>query len=133
MFYTKNKFLSTAESPQQVEGSLQSLNLDAVMNQTFIPDYSVKAVTDVLYIAVKRSLYLAAKRATLMEKSKKFGSELESNEPIDYEVEKVMKFYSFHRNKFIILVSFSFVIVIYISFYIHLMKTIDRSVFTQLI
>lgn len=78
-----------AESPQQVKGSLQSLNLDAVMNQTFVPDYTVRAVSDVLYVAVKRTLYLAAKRATLMEKSKRFGSELGSNEPIDYEVEKV--------------------------------------------
>lgn len=59
------------------------------MNQTFVPDYSVRAITDVFYIAIKRTLYLAAKRATLMEKSKRFGSELGSNEPIDYEVEKV--------------------------------------------
>lgn len=86
----QKKFLSfLAESPQQVKGSLQSLNLDAVMNQTFIPDYSVRATTDVFYVAIKRTLYLAAKRATLMEKSKRFGSELGSNEPIDYEVEKV--------------------------------------------
>lgn len=59
------------------------------MNQTFIPDYSVRAITDVLYVAIKRTLYLAAKRATLMEKSKRFGSDMGSNEPIDYEVEKV--------------------------------------------
>lgn len=59
------------------------------MNQTFVPDYSVRATTDVFYVAIKRTLYLAAKRATLMEKSKRFGSELGSNEPIDYEVEKV--------------------------------------------
>lgn len=85
----KNFLSFLAESPQQVKGSLQSLNLDAVMNQTFIPDYSVRATTDVFYVAIKRTLYLAAKRATLMEKSKRFGSELGSNEPIDYEVEKV--------------------------------------------
>lgn len=72
-----------------MQGSLQSLNLNAVMNQTFVPDYSVRAITDVFYFAVKRTLYLAAKRATLMEKSKRFGSDLGSNEPIDYEVEKV--------------------------------------------
>lgn len=77
-----------------MKGSLQSLNLDAVMHQTFIPDYSVRATTDVFYIAIKRTLYLAAKRATLMEKSKRFGSEMGSNEPIDYEVEKVIYFFS---------------------------------------
>ncbi|XP_031628059.1 metal transporter CNNM2 isoform X2 [Contarinia nasturtii] len=78
--------VGVAESPQQ--GSLQSLNLDAVMNQTFVPDYSVKAISDVIYIAIKRTLYLAAKRATLMEKSKRYGGD--SNEPIDYEVEKLL-------------------------------------------
>lgn len=64
------------------------------MNQTFVPDYSVRAITDVFYVAIKRTLYLAAKRATLMEKSKKFGSEMGSNEPIDLEVEKVTNIFS---------------------------------------
>lgn len=82
-------FSFIVESPKKANGSLQSLNLDAVMNQTFIPDYSVRAVSDVFYVAVKRTLYLAAKRATLMQKSKRFGSETGSNEPLDYEVEKV--------------------------------------------
>lgn len=61
------------------------------MNQTFVPDYSVRAISDVFYVAIKRTLYLAAKRATLMERSKRFGSEMSSNEPIDFEVEKVCK------------------------------------------
>lgn len=82
--------VGVAESPQQAKGSLQSLNLDAVMHQTFVPDYSVRANTDVFYVAIKRTLYLAAKRATLMERSKRFGSEMSSNEPIDYEVEKLL-------------------------------------------
>lgn len=83
------------DSPQQqqanqsqVMGSLQSLNMDAMLRHTFIPDYSVKAITDVIYLVVKRSLYMAAKRATLMEQSKRMGGE-QMNEPIDDEVEKV--------------------------------------------
>lgn len=81
------------DSPQQqvvqtqVMGSLQSLNMDALLRHTFIPDYSVRAMSDVVYIVVKRSLYLAAKRATLMEQSKRLGEH--SNEPFDDEVEKV--------------------------------------------
>lgn len=63
------------------------------MNQTFIPDYSVRAISDVFYVAIKRNLYLAAKRATLMERSKKLGSNTGSIEPIDYEVEKVRIFF----------------------------------------
>lgn len=49
----------------------------------------MRAVSDVCYVAIKRNLYLAAKRATLMERSKKLGGDLGSNEPIDLEVEKV--------------------------------------------
>lgn len=83
------------DSPQQqlhqsqVMGSLQSLNMDAMLKHTFTPDYSVKALTDVVYLVVKRHLYLAAKRATLMEQSRKMGGEHINNEPIDDEVEKV--------------------------------------------
>lgn len=73
----------------QVMGSLQSLNVDMMLRHTFIPDYSVKALTDLVYLVIKRTLYLAAKRATLMEQSKRLG-EL-SNEPFDDEVEKVTK------------------------------------------
>lgn len=62
--------------------------MDALLRHTFIPDYSVRAVTDVLYLSIKRTLYLAAKRATLMERSQKI-EELGSSEPIDEEVEKV--------------------------------------------
>lgn len=69
-------------------GSLQSLNMDSKMRQTFITDYSVRAVTDVTYIAIKRSLYLTAKRATLLEKSQRSGNDGGSAE-IDDEVEKV--------------------------------------------
>lgn len=76
------------QSSSQVLGSLQSLNVDAMLRHTFIPDYSVKALTDVVYLVIKRSLYMAAKRATLMEQSKRMGGE-HNNEPIDDEVEKV--------------------------------------------
>lgn len=77
------------DSPQQIMGSLQSLNMDAMLRHTFIPDYTVKAVTEVVYIQIKRNLYLAAKRATLMERSQRcFGDQ--SLEPIDDEVEKLL-------------------------------------------
>lgn len=75
--------------PHQIKGSIQSLNLDALINHTFVPDYSVRAITDVCYIAFKRTLYLAAKRATLMERSQKYG-EPGNNDPIDDEVEKLL-------------------------------------------
>lgn len=96
------------DSPQQlmvqnqVMGSLQSLNMDAMLRHTFIPDYSVKALTDVVYVYVKRSLFLAAKRATLMEQARRLGGEhSHSHEPYDDEVEKVIIYflYFIHFNK----------------------------------
>lgn len=47
----------------------------------------MRAVTEVFYLAIKRTLYLAAKRASLMERSQReHGS---SMGPLDDEVEKV--------------------------------------------
>lgn len=81
----------TAESPTSVTqalGSLQSVNLESMLRYTFVPDYSVRAVTEVFYLRIKRSFYLAAKRATLMERSKKEESNAGDN--FDDEVEKVI-------------------------------------------
>jgi metal transporter CNNM len=84
-------FLLPAESPTnanpQTIGSIQSVNLDSMLRHTFIPDYTVRAVTEVFYVKVKRSLYLAAKRATLLERRQK--DPLPSQEQFDDEVEKV--------------------------------------------
>lgn len=73
------------ERKQDIRGSLQSLNLNALLKHTFEPYYSVKATKDVLYISIKRSLYMAAVRATLMEHSQKVDDQA-SNEPIDEDV-----------------------------------------------
>ncbi|XP_058055777.1 unextended protein [Anopheles bellator] len=76
------------DTPQQIMGSLQSLNRDASLRHTFIPDYTVKAVTEVLHLQISRNLYLAAKRATLMERSQRMGSD--QMDPLDAEVEKLL-------------------------------------------
>ena len=82
-------FLDSPSQPSQIMGSLQSLNMDALLRHTFIPDYSVKSVTEVIYIVIKRNLYFAAKRATLMERS---AQKLDpTTEAIDDEMEKVIK------------------------------------------
>ncbi|XP_066905221.1 unextended protein isoform X3 [Halyomorpha halys] len=83
--------MGVAESPsagQQGLGSLQSVNLDSKIRSTFVPDYGVRAVTEVFYLKVKRSLYLAAKRASLMELSRK--EESNAGDAFDEEVEKLM-------------------------------------------
>lgn len=70
-------------------GSLQSVNLDTVLRYTFSPDYTVRAITEVFYVRIKRSFYLAAKRATLMERAKK---DTQGEDHFDDEVEKVSNF-----------------------------------------
>ncbi|XP_023288042.1 metal transporter CNNM4 isoform X2 [Orussus abietinus] len=77
----------TNANPQSI-GSIQSVNLDSMLRHTFVPDYSVRAVTEVFYVKIKRSLYLAAKRATLLERSKK--DSLPGPDQFDDEVEKLL-------------------------------------------
>ncbi|XP_015609987.1 metal transporter CNNM4 [Cephus cinctus] len=79
---------SPANTNPQTMGSIQSLNLDAMLRHTFVPDYTVRAVTEVFYLKVKRSLYLAAKRATLLERSQKDPKP--SHDQFDDEVEKLL-------------------------------------------
>lgn len=47
------------------------------MSKTFIPDYSVVAITDTLYMKIHWAVYLAAYRATLMERHHKLDPENE--------------------------------------------------------
>ncbi|KPJ16123.1 Metal transporter CNNM2 [Papilio machaon] len=79
--------IGVAESPTpSAMGSLQNINMDSMLRHTFVPDYSVRAITELYYLTVKRSLYLAAKRATLMEKGAL--SKGATNEQFDTEVDK---------------------------------------------
>ncbi|XP_068626136.1 unextended protein-like [Battus philenor] len=80
--------IGVAESPTpSAMGSLQNINMDSMLRHTFVPDYSVRAITELYYLTVKRSLYLAAKRATLMEKGAL--SKGATNEQFDTEVDKL--------------------------------------------
>ncbi|XP_026313925.1 metal transporter CNNM2-like [Hyposmocoma kahamanoa] len=82
--------VGVAESPTpSAMGSLQNINMDSMLRHTFVPDYSVRAITDTFYLTVKRSLYLAAKRATLMEKGAM--SKGATNEQFDTEVDKLLQ------------------------------------------
>ncbi|XP_035894574.1 metal transporter CNNM4 isoform X2 [Anopheles stephensi] len=79
---------TSANTPQEIMGSLESIAQDAASRNQFIPDYTVKAITDVVYLQISRIRYLAAKRATLLERSQKLGDQ--SMDPIDPEVEQLM-------------------------------------------
>ncbi|XP_060809108.1 unextended protein [Amyelois transitella] len=82
--------VGVAESPTpSAMGSLQNINMDSQLRHTFVPDYSVRAIAELFYLTVKRSLYLAAKRATLMEKGAL--SKGATNEQFDTEVDKLLQ------------------------------------------
>ncbi|CAH2244309.1 jg19673 [Pararge aegeria aegeria] len=85
---TQNVGLAESPAPSTL-GSLQNLNMDTMLRHTFVPDYSVRAIAEVYYLTIKRSMYLAAKRATLMEKGvlNKGGT----NEQIEPEVDKLLR------------------------------------------
>ncbi|CAH2062154.1 unnamed protein product, partial [Iphiclides podalirius] len=85
---TQNVGLAETPAPSTL-GSLQNLNMDSMLRHTFVPDYSVRAIAELYYLTIKRSMYLAAKRATLMEKGalNKGGT----NEQIEPEVDKLLR------------------------------------------
>ncbi|XP_066950363.1 unextended protein-like isoform X2 [Macrobrachium rosenbergii] len=59
---------STQLSKGSIKGSVQSLDSTKF---TFVPDYSVRAITEVMYLKIRRSHYIAARRAFLLEQSQK--------------------------------------------------------------
>lgn len=87
------RFCISADSPlsatPQSLGSMQSVNIDAMLRHTFIPDYSVRAISEVIYVRIKQSLYQAAKQASLLERTKRDTTQGEDH--FDDEVEKVSK------------------------------------------
>ena len=54
----------------------------------FVPDYTVKAVTDVLYMKIKRPTYMRAMKASLMGKKASHSGELNERE-LEHLLEKV--------------------------------------------
>ncbi|KPJ02267.1 Metal transporter CNNM2 [Papilio xuthus] len=81
--------IGVAETPAPTTlGSLQNLNMDMMLRHTFVPDYSVRAIAELYYLTIKRSMYLAAKRATLMEKGAL--NKGNTNEQIEPEVDKFL-------------------------------------------
>lgn len=63
---------NTATPPTGYDGvGRGSLGGGSSRNQTFITDYTVRAITDVVLFRVSRSLYQAARSATLLERAQR--------------------------------------------------------------
>ena len=56
---------------------------------TFIADYTVRALSDVVYFRVSRSLYYAARNATLLERAKSDSMSQRMPGDFDSELEQV--------------------------------------------
>ena len=59
----------------------------ASKSQTFIADYTVRAITDVLYFRVSRPLYQTARSATLLERAQRDAAQRSCD--LDNELEQV--------------------------------------------
>ena len=58
----------------------------------FVPEYTVKAVTDVLYLRIKKSTYIAAAKASMMnKKQEKTGVEVLNERELERYLEKVVE------------------------------------------
>ena len=76
--------------PSRIESRTGSV-APSVTYQAFIPDYTIKAVTDVLYLKIKRSTYSRALKASLMgKKAGHSGAPLNERE-LENLLEKVNK------------------------------------------
>lgn len=62
---------------------------DPVIRFSFVPDYTVRAVTELWYIKIHRSLYIAAYRATQLERQQK--NDVTSEDVFSAELERMMK------------------------------------------
>ncbi len=61
--------VQSVQSPSMVDGG--NGGGSAPRGQTFLVDYTVRAVSDVVYFRVSRSLYQAARSATLLERAQR--------------------------------------------------------------
>ncbi|XP_022240761.1 metal transporter CNNM4-like [Limulus polyphemus] len=80
-----SQLLGPGSSPSLTNTPSESTLLKA----TFIPDYTVVAVSDTLYMKVHRAVYLAAYRATCMERQQQ-RSDFNLEDPFKGELEKVL-------------------------------------------
>ncbi|XP_078669080.1 metal transporter CNNM4-like isoform X10 [Branchiostoma floridae x Branchiostoma belcheri] len=81
---------SIVNQPQIGISSSQSL--------VYVPDYSVRAVTDVQYIRIRRAHYMAARQATLLERQPRTPASSESEDIFGKEWAKANKQHGSHKS-----------------------------------
>ncbi len=72
----------------------------------FIPDYSVKAVTDLSYIKIRAAQYAAARRATLLfQKHNQDQDTIKSMNQMDRDVEQVISYIRYRSIVLLLLIT----------------------------
>jgi len=76
---TSGDIVTTDKTPQLCAQS-RTGSVAPTSYQAFVPDYTIKAVTDVLYLKIKRSTYSRALKASMMGKKASQNGELNERE-----------------------------------------------------
>lgn len=78
---------TTSLTPASMRKTSQSSFTESAIQPTFIPDYTVRAVSDLTYFQISRPMYLAAIQATLLEKSYSSTETVAAGEKTDEQLE----------------------------------------------
>jgi metal transporter CNNM len=65
------------------------MTIDGLLASSFVPDYSVRPVTDTTFLKIPRSMYIAAKQATVLERTHAHTDERAQNEVGDKFEEQI--------------------------------------------
>ncbi|XP_066278503.1 metal transporter CNNM4-like isoform X8 [Branchiostoma lanceolatum] len=74
------------------------IGISSSQSLVYVPDYSVRAVTDVQYIRIRRAHYMAARQATLLERQPRTPAGSESEDIFGKEWEKANKQHGSHKS-----------------------------------
>ncbi len=74
--------------PVSPDGGTGGGGSSVVRGQTFVTDYTVRAITDVVYFCLSRTLYQAARSATVLERTQRDATQRISD--CDSNLEQVL-------------------------------------------
>ncbi|XP_078669086.1 metal transporter CNNM4-like isoform X15 [Branchiostoma floridae x Branchiostoma belcheri] len=74
------------------------IGISSSQSLVYVPDYSVRAVTDVQYIRIRRAHYMAARQATLLERQPRTPASSESEDIFGKEWAKANKQHGSHKS-----------------------------------
>ncbi|XP_035672465.1 metal transporter CNNM4-like isoform X21 [Branchiostoma floridae] len=74
------------------------IGISSSQSLVYVPDYSVRAVTDVQYIRIRRAHYMAARQATLLERQPRTPAESGSEDHFRKEWEKATWHHGSHKS-----------------------------------